>query len=304
MFISFAVVCAGVSGALVAWLVVRLVMVWIAACIGQANTGQPRLFSAEQNRPSTRGWRLCWPWISRLSAVCGPLLSWRQRDLLRHWAQQANLPTLVTPAHMVAVMVGVATLGAGAGPALAAVLGWHHAWAWMSLVSALLTTFFLLMQFRARVCRRRNRIDRELPFVLDMITLCVESGLSLHGALQQAVQHGPSGPLRDELSHALSTMRAGAPRITALKVLADRVDSPAVRQWVSALIQADNLGTSIGLLLREHAAQCRADRFQRAEKLAMQAPVKMLVPLIGCIFPCTFIVLAFPIVMQILEAGQ
>ncbi|CAM4016511.1 Type II secretion protein F [Bordetella tumbae] len=160
-----------------------------------------------------------------------------------------------------------------------------------------------VVRLRADVRRRRKSIDRDLPFVLDMMTLCVESGLGLHSALQQAERHGVPGYLREELVHALSDMRAGMPRVAALRALADRCNCPSVHRWIAALIQADGLGMSIGMLLREHASQCRTDRFQRAEKLALEAPVKMLLPLIACIFPCTFIVLAFPIVMQMWQAA-
>lgn len=173
-----------------------------------------------------------------------------------------------------------------------------------ALIAWMATRFASNARPRMRAARRRKQIDHALPFVLDMVTLCVESGMGLHGALQQVVQHCPASPLRDEIAHALSTMRAGVPRAMALRVLADRSHSAAVRHWVAALLQADSLGMSIGTLMREHAAQCRADRLLRAEKLAMEAPVKMLLPLIGCIFPCTFIVLAFPIVMQMLEMAQ
>jgi len=170
-----------------------------------------------------------------------------------------------------------------------------------TLIAWMLTRFASSYRPRMRAARRRKLIDCALPFVLDMVTLCVESGMGLHGALQQVVQHAPPSPLRDEIAHALSSMRAGVPRVMALQILADRSHSTAVRHWVAALLQADSVGMSIGPLMREHAAQCRSDRLLHAEKLAMEAPVKMLLPLIGCIFPCTFIVLAFPIVMQMLE---
>jgi tight adherence protein C len=152
--------------------------------------------------------------------------------------------------------------------------------------------------------RRAVLMSRELPFLMDMTTLCVESGLNLQGALQQAAQNGPDGPLRNELLHALGDMRAGVSRIQALQAWAVRVDLPAVRALASALAQADELGMSLGPILRAQAEQRRAERFMAAERLAMQAPVKMLFPLIACIFPCTFIVLAFPIGVQIAEAMQ
>ncbi|WP_312539301.1 type II secretion system F family protein, partial [Achromobacter mucicolens] len=99
-------------------------------------------------------------------------------------------------------------------------------------------------------------------------------------------------------------MRAGLSRTAAIKTLAERSNSPLTRNWAAALAQAEALGASLGPVLRAQAAQCRSDRHTRAEQLAMQAPVKMLLPLIGCIFPCTFIVLAFPIAMQWLQSVQ
>lgn len=152
--------------------------------------------------------------------------------------------------------------------------------------------------------KRRRSIERDLPFVFDMMTLCVEAGLSVQGALQLAAQSGPRGALRDGLADALAEMRAGVSRTAAIKALADRCNSPLARNWAAALAQAESLGISLGPVLRAQAAQCRSDRHVRAEQLAMQAPVKMLLPLIGCIFPCTFIVLAFPIAVQLLQSVQ
>ncbi|WP_313492780.1 type II secretion system F family protein, partial [Achromobacter animicus] len=147
-------------------------------------------------------------------------------------------------------------------------------------------------------------IERDLPFVFDMMTLCVEAGLSVQGALQLAAQSGPPGVLRDALTDALAEMRAGVSRTVAIKTLAERSNSALARNWAAALAQAEALGASLGPVLRAQAAQCRSDRHTRAEQLAMQAPVKMLLPLIGCIFPCTFIVLAFPIAVQLLQSVQ
>src|SRR5690606_3603917 len=124
---------------------------------------------------------------------------------------------------------------------------------------------------------------------------------NLHGALQLAVDKGPDGPLRDELQRALSETRAGMSRADALRQLAQRLDEPAVKTWVSALIQAESLGMNLAPILRAQADQRRAERFLQAERLALQAPVKMLFPLIVFIFPCTFMILAFPIAMKLME---
>ncbi|MDM9558709.1 type II secretion system F family protein [Bordetella petrii] len=286
----------------------------LAACLAGAGTAVAawllaRPLADAPAAPATLGhmpwaWRAAWPWLSAVAKACGPWLPWRLRARLARAVAQAGLPAEVTAAHAAALVGSAALLGMAAGAALAWWAGSLAAVPWLASAGAMLGGGWPVVWAHNRARRRRRRIGRELPFVLDMMTLCVESGLGLHGALQQAEQHGPPGPLRQELARALADMRAGMPRAAALKALAERADDPAVRSWVAALTQAEGLGMSMGSLLRGQAAQCRTDRFQRAEKLAMEAPVKMLLPLIGCIFPCTFIVLAFPIAVQLWQATQ
>jgi len=290
MLSALAITLAGAGGAVAAWLMLRPALAM--------------RMPPDASAAMSWGWRLCWPWLSAGAVVCGPLLSWRLRDALARRLAQAGLPPAVTAAHAAAAVAGAAACGAFLAGGLAWWLGAAVAWPAAGLAGALFMGGWPVAWASRRIGRRRQRVGRELPFVLDMMTLCIESGLGLHGALQQAAQHGPPGPLRQELHHALADMRAGMPRAAALKALAERADSPAVRSWIAALTQADSLGMSLGAVLRGHAAQCRTDRFQRAEKLAMEAPVKMLLPLIGCIFPCTFIVLAFPIAVQLWQAAQ
>jgi len=104
------------------------------------------------------------------------------------------------------------------------------------------------------------------------------------------------GPLKDELQIVLKQLKMGKTREEALKAMIARVDLAALSQFVTALIQADKMGTSLGKVLRIQSTQMRIDRTQRAEKLANEAPVKMLFPLIACIFPTVFMVLFGPIV--------
>lgn len=149
--------------------------------------------------------------------------------------------------------------------------------------------------------RREQAIARLLPTYLDFITMAVEAGLSLPGALQQATTNGPAGLLRDELERVNRDIKAGAGRVEALEALATRLEMREVSGVVAAVAQAERSGGSIGMTLRIQAEQQRIDRFQRAEKRAMEAPVKLIFPLVAFIFPTTFIVLGFPIAMKLLH---
>ncbi len=191
----------------------------------------------------------------------------------------------IVPGILLLAILGLpATAGQGSLLLAAALLGWWWPRLWL----------------RDRVRRRQRAVLRALPFTLDMMTLCLEGGLHFQQAVQQVVQRGPAGPLRDELARWLLDVRAGQTRTEALRGLAARLSLSAVRQWVQVLVQADALGMSLGPVLRAQADQRRTERFLRAEKLALQAPVKMLLPLILCIFPCTFLVIAFPVAMRML----
>jgi tight adherence protein C len=146
------------------------------------------------------------------------------------------------------------------------------------------------------VKRRHLQISRALPFNLDLLTLSVEAGLDFTAALAKVVEKGKTGALRDELQLVLKQLKMGKTREEALKTMIARVDLPPLSQFVASLIQADRMGTNIGKVLRIQSTQLRIDRTQRAEKLANEAPVKMLFPLIACIFPTVFMVLFGPIV--------
>lgn len=150
---------------------------------------------------------------------------------------------------------------------------------------------------------RKKELLRSLPFFLDIITLCVEAGLNMQGAINQAVLKGPKGPMRDEFQRVMRDIRAGKGRAASMREMAERLNESAVSNFVTAVIQAEVMGMNLGPVLRAQADQRRSERFLRAEKLAMEAPVKMLLPLIGFIFPCTFIVLFFPIAMKFMNSG-
>ncbi len=152
--------------------------------------------------------------------------------------------------------------------------------------------------------RRDDAVIRTLPTYLDFLTMCVEGGLNLQGALGQAMEKATPGPLRNEFAVVLRDLRSGLSRSDALRRMAERLDIQEITSFVSSIIQAEKMGASLATVLRVQSDQRRSERFQRAEKQAMEAPVKLVFPLVLFIFPVTFIVLLFPIAMKFISEGM
>lgn len=151
--------------------------------------------------------------------------------------------------------------------------------------------------------RLEEGVLRTLPAYLDFISMAVEAGLNFSGAIEQARRKGPGGPLMNEFGVVLRDLRSGINRENALKRMAERLDIHEMTSFVNAVVQAEKMGSGLGHVLKIQAEQRRNERFQRAEKKAMEAPVKLVGPLILFVFPTTFIVLAFPIAMKFLHEG-
>jgi tight adherence protein C len=171
------------------------------------------------------------------------------------------------------------------------------------LGAALLGYFYPRIWTRDVRRRRVARILKHLPIYLDFLTLGVEAGLNINGALQKAVEKGPEGPLRWEFEHVLRDLKSGLNRSESLRRLDDRLRIKEVTNFVGAVVQAERMGSGLAKSLRFQSEQRRSERFQRAEKQAMEAPVKLVFPLLLFIFPITFIVLGFPIVMKFVQEG-
>ena len=151
--------------------------------------------------------------------------------------------------------------------------------------------------------KRDDAVIRTLPVYLDFLTMCVEGGLNLQGALGQAMEKAPPGPLRNEFAVVLRDLRSGLSRSDALRRMAERLDIQEITGFVSSIVQAEKMGASLANVLRLQSEQRRSERFQRAEKQAMEAPVKLVFPLVVFIFPVTFVVLLFPIAMKFVSEG-
>jgi tight adherence protein C len=150
----------------------------------------------------------------------------------------------------------------------------------------------------SRAKRRQARLTSELPDALDLLAVSVEAGLGFDAAIAKLTQY-MEGPLSEEFELALGEMRIGESRPDALKKLADRVGTVEVSGFVRAIVQADQLGTSLGRILRVQATDTRLKRQAAAEEKAMKAPIKMLFPTVGFIFPAMFIVVLGPALLSL-----
>ncbi len=159
--------------------------------------------------------------------------------------------------------------------------------------------FYLPAMFlRSMIDRRKQSILKKLPDALDLMTICVDAGLTFNAAMQK-VSEKWDDPLSDEFGRVIYEMQLGKSRRQALRDMSDRTDVPDVTSFIAAVLQAEQLGVGIGKVLRIQSEQMRVRRRQRAEERAQQAPVKMTFPLVFLIFPSIFIVLLGPAGIQV-----
>jgi tight adherence protein C len=171
-------------------------------------------------------------------------------------------------------------------------------------VAALIGAGYPFLWLRDLGKARQHQIIRALPYDLDLLTLSVEAGLDFAAAIGKVVEKGRKGPLCDELSIMLRELKLGKTREEGLRNLAARCEITSLTTFVQALIHADRMGTPLGKVLRILSTDMRVTRTQRAEKLANEAPVKLLFPLIACIFPTIFLILFGPIIYEVLYGGS
>lgn len=213
-------------------------------------------------------------------------------DRLQRRLDLAGNPSAWTPDRILATKgLGLFALGG-----LGALYGLSLSIVWLIVCVAIGAAFgfFLpdLLLYNAGE-KRQQKIRRSLPDALDMLTVCVEAGLGFDAALAQ-VARNTSGPLASEFARVLQEMQIGKSRTLALRGMTERTTVSELRAFVSALVQASELGIAMATVLREQAKELRIRRRQRAEEQAQKVPVKILFPLIFCIFPVLFIVIIGP----------
>jgi len=185
----------------------------------------------------------------------------------------------------------VLTLLLSAGPVMAIAIGVAGIG-----IGYILPEFWLSRKVKAR----QKLIVLQIPDALDLLTISVRAGLGFDAALAKVVEK-LRGPLPDEFRRALAEIRMGKSRREALRDIVARTDVPSLTNFIGAILQAEQLGVSISKVLQIQSEQLRIDRRQRAEEMAQKAPIKMLFPLVGCIFPSLFIVILGPALIMIMR---
>jgi tight adherence protein C len=168
----------------------------------------------------------------------------------------------------------------------------------MAVVGALLGYTLPEFWLGGRVRKRQHAILLMIPDALDLLTISVRAGLGFDAALGKVVEKLP-GPLSEEFRRALAEVRVGKQRREALRDIVARTEVAPLTNFIGAIIQAEQLGVSISKVLQVQSEQLRIERRQRAEEQAAKAPIKMLFPLVGCIFPSLFIVILGPALILI-----
>ena len=219
---------------------------------------------------------------------------------LDRWLSLAGRPTSMPLERLVIAKPSLALAGAALGLLLFSKAPTPQNIA----LGLLLTAFFYFVPdlvIYNKGVKRQKDIEQELPNTLDQMLISVEAGLGFEAAMARAGGYG-GGALAQELMRTLQDIQVGRPRQESYEAMAKRSSVQDLRSFVRAVVQADKYGIGIARVLRTQAKQARVKRRQRAEEKAMKLPVKVLFPLLLCIFPVLFIILLGPAAIKIIEA--
>lgn len=245
--------------------------------------------------------RVLKPVWDRLSGNIVRSMPVARRRYLQRRLQSAGVPVWLTPGgfRLIQLLLSGLAGGLAAATGLLSQEGWINL-ALLLVVGALAGILLPELYLGSRIKGRRQEIERSLPDVLDLLMVSVEAGLGFELALVKVTEKF-RGALSGEFGRLLQELRLGKPRREAFRDLAERVGVDDLTSFIGSLVQAEQLGVNIGSMLRLQAEQMRRKRRQRAEEQAMKAPVKMLLPLVFCIFPALFVVLLGPAILQIMK---
>lgn len=248
--------------------------------------------------------RLVRPFVRLFAYQIASSVAPQRLEVIREKLFKAGLSYVLRPEELIAsrrIFAGVALL----------MVAYFYVLIELSLGTTLMLAFvFGLLGYsypdiwlRDVIKRRELKTSTQFPFFLDVLVLAIRAGLNFASAVAHAVERIPEGPVRTEFSRYLRETRTGVSRREALRNLSQRMAIPAIANFVAVINQSEQTGGELGDLLTKQAEQRRVERFLLAEKLANQAPVKMLGPLVGLLFPITLIIILFPLMIKARDAG-
>ena len=253
----------------------------------------------EDARPIPVLFRIFLPFTPNFRRLCSSESLAGTMKKLREQLAMAGYEQVLTPEQFMTVRILFGALGV-----LFTILFFASDNAMAGILVLFCAVLYPQVWLRSLITKRHLQILKALPNVLDLLTLSVEAGKDFVTALRDILGRRPADELGLELRKALHEIQLGRPRQTALKEMTQRVRQPELTSVMNAIVQSDELGVSIGQVLRIQAEQLRAKRFARAEKLASEAPVKILFPVALLIFPAVFTVVIAPMLMRALEMFQ
>lgn len=248
--------------------------------------------------------RVVRPILQKVATLIGRMTPSQTLARTRRYLELAGLAQKIGPAEFIAARYIIAVVLGG----LVILLMGRMTGVPMSRKLLLIVVAFALGYYMpgswlgSKIRRRQHEILKSLPDALDLLTICVEAGLSFDAAMSKVVEKWDN-ELSRAFARVLQEIQLGKLRREALRDMADTMDIRDVSNFVAALIQADQLGVSIAKVLRIQSDQMRVRRRQRAEELARQAPIKMIIPIVFLIFPALFIILLGPGVLSVIRSG-
>lgn len=171
-------------------------------------------------------------------------------------------------------------------------------------LGALAGYYYPMARLNRQIDERQNKIFKHLPTFLDLLTICLEAGMGINEALNKVVEKSKPSDLKDEVDRTLKEVQIGKPRLQALRDMAKRVDLTELSSVIIAIIQAEQMGTSLAKTLKIQSDIIRDIRWQKAQEIAQKAPVKMIIPIALFIFPTIFIIIFGPLAISFITNNR
>ncbi len=261
--------------------------------------GHPRAATVPGAAPEPFRRRVLDPVFGAVTRALGSRLRGSSRAALQRELLSGGRPFDMTPEQFSTIRYVAGILSAGGGLGVGVAIGQPLVAALLALAGIIAGFFGPMIWLRILISRRRRRIAVALPNALDLLSVSVEAGLGFDAAMSRVVDQYEN-PLTEEFAQVLGEMRLGRPRSDALEDMGRRAGVLELNNFIRAVIQSQAMGTAIAPTLRAQSDELRRKRRQRAQVLGAQAPLKMLLPMLGCIFPTLWVLLLGPALILVL----